>query len=120
MRGIRLRWAASASRARVSSFSLTSSSSRAACHSSGDTIGGVFIGSVLLQIVVGDVEQTPPEGALAIHPVGCLAEHRGNSVRGRLNRERSNMPYEVPPLPYDYDALEPHIDEATMRVHHDK
>jgi superoxide dismutase, Fe-Mn family len=30
------------------------------------------------------------------------------------------MPYEVPPLPYPYDALEPHIDEATMRVHHDK
>jgi Fe-Mn family superoxide dismutase len=30
------------------------------------------------------------------------------------------MPYEVPPLPYDYDALEPHIDEATMRLHHDK
>jgi Fe-Mn family superoxide dismutase len=30
------------------------------------------------------------------------------------------MPYEVPALPYDYNALEPHIDEATMRVHHDK
>jgi Fe-Mn family superoxide dismutase len=30
------------------------------------------------------------------------------------------MPFEVPPLPYDYAALEPHIDEATMRVHHDK
>jgi Fe-Mn family superoxide dismutase len=30
------------------------------------------------------------------------------------------MPYEVPPLPYDYAALDPHIDEATMRVHHDK
>ena len=30
------------------------------------------------------------------------------------------MPYEVPDLPYAYDALEPHIDEATMRVHHDK
>ena len=30
------------------------------------------------------------------------------------------MAYEVPPLPYDYNALEPHIDEATMRVHHDK
>jgi superoxide dismutase, Fe-Mn family len=28
--------------------------------------------------------------------------------------------YEVPPLPYDYNALEPHIDEATMKVHHDK
>jgi superoxide dismutase, Fe-Mn family len=30
------------------------------------------------------------------------------------------MAFEVPPLPYDYDALEPHIDEATMRLHHDK
>jgi len=30
------------------------------------------------------------------------------------------MPYEVPPLPYDYGALEPHIDEQTMRLHHDK
>jgi superoxide dismutase, Fe-Mn family len=30
------------------------------------------------------------------------------------------MPYEVPPLPYDYNALEPTIDEQTMRLHHDK
>jgi Fe-Mn family superoxide dismutase len=30
------------------------------------------------------------------------------------------MPFSVPDLPYAYDALEPHIDEATMRVHHDK
>jgi Fe-Mn family superoxide dismutase len=30
------------------------------------------------------------------------------------------MPFEVPPLPYEYDALEPHIDEQTMRLHHDK
>ena len=30
------------------------------------------------------------------------------------------MPFEVPALPYDYNALEPHIDEQTMRVHHDK
>ncbi|MEK6252671.1 MAG: superoxide dismutase [Actinomycetota bacterium] len=30
------------------------------------------------------------------------------------------MAYSVPDLPYDYDALEPHIDEATMKVHHDK
>jgi Fe-Mn family superoxide dismutase len=30
------------------------------------------------------------------------------------------MAYEVPPLPYDYAALEPHIDDQTMRVHHDK
>jgi Fe-Mn family superoxide dismutase len=30
------------------------------------------------------------------------------------------MAFEVPPLPYDYSALEPHIDEQTMRLHHDK
>lgn len=30
------------------------------------------------------------------------------------------MAYDVPDLPYAYDALEPHIDEATMKVHHDK
>jgi Fe-Mn family superoxide dismutase len=30
------------------------------------------------------------------------------------------MPYTVPPLPYAYDALEPHIDARTMEIHHDK
>ena len=28
--------------------------------------------------------------------------------------------HELPPLPYAYNALEPHIDEQTMRLHHDK
>jgi Fe-Mn family superoxide dismutase len=35
-------------------------------------------------------------------------------------REVSTMAYELPPLPYDYNALEPHIDEQTMRIHHDR
>jgi len=30
------------------------------------------------------------------------------------------MAYELPPLPYDYAALEPHIDTETMHLHHDK
>ena len=30
------------------------------------------------------------------------------------------MAFELPPLPYDYAALEPTIDEATMKLHHDK
>ena len=29
------------------------------------------------------------------------------------------MPHVLPPLPYAYNALEPHIDEPTMRLHHD-
>ena len=30
------------------------------------------------------------------------------------------MAYELPPLPYPYDSLEPHIDKATLEFHHDK
>src|SRR3954471_22266376 len=46
------------------------------------------------------------------------------SSRFRGNPEsdtrRSPVAYEVPPLPYDYDALEPTIDEETMHLHHEK
>jgi Fe-Mn family superoxide dismutase len=34
--------------------------------------------------------------------------------------ERISMAFEVPPLPYDYAALEPYIDSQTMHLHHDK
>jgi Fe-Mn family superoxide dismutase len=38
-----------------------------------------------------------------------------------LRKENDTVPeFTVPPLPYDYAALEPHIDEQTMRIHHDK
>jgi Fe-Mn family superoxide dismutase len=30
------------------------------------------------------------------------------------------MPFELPALPYDFGALEPHIDARTMEIHHDK
>ena len=30
------------------------------------------------------------------------------------------MPFVLPPLPYSFDALEPHIDAKTMEIHHDK
>jgi len=31
-----------------------------------------------------------------------------------------DYPYTLPPLDFAYDALEPHIDEQTMHLHHDK
>lgn len=34
--------------------------------------------------------------------------------------QNESREYTLPPLPYDYNALEPHIDEATLRLHHDK
>jgi len=30
------------------------------------------------------------------------------------------MAYELPPMPYDYAALEPHISKSTLEFHHDK
>src|SRR5438105_1055419 len=32
----------------------------------------------------------------------------------------STGPFSLPPLPYSFDALEPHIDARTMEIHHDK
>src|SRR5436309_14866067 len=36
------------------------------------------------------------------------------------NKLRKIMAYELPPLPYAKNALEPHIDAQTMEIHHDK
>src|SRR5438093_13172754 len=41
------------------------------------------------------------------------------SLRKTTNSEII-MAYELPPLPYPKEALEPHIDAATMEIHHDK
>ncbi|MBX6378935.1 MAG: superoxide dismutase [Clostridia bacterium] len=51
-----------------------------------------------------------------------LARARGTVGSRRHHRLRGGIPlaqFELPPLPYPYDALEPHIDEQTMRLHHD-
>jgi Fe-Mn family superoxide dismutase len=54
---------------------------------------------------------------------GCGAEHivvgTGNQTAPKKT-EGDGMPYELPELPYGYDALQPTIDEQTMRIHHDK
>src|SRR5215204_1563196 len=55
--------------------------------------------------------------AIDVLPPPCgRAEH----ILERPANKEFPMPYEVPPLPYNYAALAPHIDEQTMRVHHDK
>src|SRR3954465_3177501 len=45
---------------------------------------------------------------------------RSISSLKRSEPKETPMPYELPPLPYDYAALEPTIDEQTMRIHHGK
>ena len=39
-------------------------------------------------------------------------------IAGGFDQDKGE--YVLPPLPYDYDALEPHIDARTMQIHHDK
>ena len=48
------------------------------------------------------------------------SDARGREPTPRITTEGVSMAHAVPPLPYDYNALEPHIDEQTMRIHHDK
>jgi Fe-Mn family superoxide dismutase len=46
--------------------------------------------------------------------------HTGSSNGEKIAEGALPVAYELPPLPYDYAALEPHIDEQTMHFHHDK
>jgi len=57
----------------------------------------------------------------------ALTAPAGRSIFGAANlqydtdfRQEHTMAFTLPPLPYEYTALEPHIDEQTMRIHHDK
>jgi Fe-Mn family superoxide dismutase len=45
---------------------------------------------------------------------------RGEAAKGAKTIPATGGPFVLPPLPYAYDALEPHIDAKTMEIHHDK
>lgn len=45
---------------------------------------------------------------------------KDESVLENMLPLKEGKKYELPELPYEYDALEPHIDKATMELHHDK
>lgn len=49
--------------------------------------------------------------------IGILGDLTDNSMIALGDEDKI---YTLPPLPYDYDALEPYIDAETMRFHHDK
>lgn len=65
---------------------------------------------------------TPNNGASAATP-NNPAMGSGASANGAAAVQDQPVPiggHKLPPLPYPYNALEPHIDETTMRIHHDK
>jgi len=65
-------------------------------------------------------------GSFAFLSTGAMEESAlgrkasSNSSSGAFKEAHKDGMYRLPPLPYDYNALEPICDEKTMRVHHDK
>jgi Fe-Mn family superoxide dismutase len=57
------------------------------------------------------------KGTLAAVAAGILTTQSGKAMSAILPPEAL---FTLPPLPYDYSALEPHIDAQTMQLHHDK
>ncbi|MEC5147230.1 superoxide dismutase [Chitinophaga sp. 212800010-3] len=51
---------------------------------------------------------------------GPLSGLAASSVSGEPLFADPKAPFVLPPLPYGYEALEPHIDKLTMEIHHDK
>jgi superoxide dismutase, Fe-Mn family len=51
---------------------------------------------------------------------GLLHANPAADSEANLNLEEKSVAFTVPPLPYPFDALEPHIDAKTMEIHHDK
>jgi superoxide dismutase, Fe-Mn family len=54
------------------------------------------------------------------NPTGIVAAPSSTSGRRTSAIGSPKAPFEVPALSYAFDALEPHIDKATMEIHHDK
>ena len=51
---------------------------------------------------------------------GSAAPLRGSGRFIAAAQDDPTGPYTLPPLPYDYKALEPHIDALTVEIHHDR
>src|SRR5438045_351564 len=50
----------------------------------------------------------------------CAVTFQGRLAMGQASAPAPTGPFKLPPLPYSFDALEPHIDAKTMEIHHDK
>ncbi|AFZ19510.1 superoxide dismutase [Allocoleopsis franciscana] len=59
-------------------------------------------------------------GTLALANIACAAEPAAKPTSDNKQNQAGTETFKLPPLPYAYNALEPHIDEATMQFHHDK
>jgi Fe-Mn family superoxide dismutase len=57
----------------------------------------------------------------ALAAAACATANTATSLRAQTSAAApATGPFKLPPLPYAFDALEPHIDARTMEIHHDK
>jgi Fe-Mn family superoxide dismutase len=81
-------------------------------------VPAVFAGGALASLISaaqqGRISQPPPAGP---NQPAAANQNKIASVMGQM---WNGTEHTLPPLPYDYNALEPHIDEQTMRIHHGK
>jgi len=71
-------------------------------------------------IVMKTVPALAMAGALSIAGPLMAADNAGHHLAPGGEDAFRDGQYALPPLPYGYDALEPHIDAETMHLHHDK
>ena len=78
---------------------------RAALKSLALTSGAVLIAQSLPRVIASAAADTAPVAPAAPAPAASTTP---------------TGPFSLPPLPYAFDALEPHLDAQTMQIHHDK
>jgi len=60
-------------------------------------------------------------GALTVPLAACDGQKKSETSKGTQgDKSLTGAPFELPDLPYDKSALEPHIDKMTMTIHHDR
>lgn len=64
--------------------------------------------------------KTTALATVAYATVSSLRTANAQIMPGAAASNASEGPFTLPPLPYPFDALEPHIDAQTMQIHHDK
>jgi superoxide dismutase, Fe-Mn family len=64
--------------------------------------------------------QAMKTAALASVALAALPGVKAQTIAGTPAAAAPTGPFTLPPLPYAYDALEPHIDARTIEIHHDK
>ena len=67
----------------------------------------VLFATLTTGILLPSLTQLPASAATAVAP---QAGHHGETTAA----------FELPPLPYDYTALDPYVDQLTMVIHHDR